>query len=183
MRDLNIFVWEQTCDRLFSFLNCFMRSNPNIVKWSLSSKLSPLTIKRIRVLSYNINNCVSLKYMIDCWWPLFIMFLGWTMANFGGHAIPGSFFLFYGFWLTVKHNLQHYWRTNPPKGRPIMPSFFKIMDYCEGGFTIFASFVGESSSQVHFLIRCCLMLIRLMSSCPRYHGWTVCGGRATCPPH
>ncbi|TKS83019.1 Transmembrane protein 45B [Collichthys lucidus] len=65
-----------------------------------------------------------------------------TMANFGGHAIPGSFFLLFGFWLTVKHILQHYWRTNQPKGRQIMPPFFKKMDCLEGGFQIFASFVG-----------------------------------------
>ncbi|KAM4546501.1 transmembrane protein 45B [Fundulus diaphanus] len=64
------------------------------------------------------------------------------MANFGGHAIPGTFFLLYGFWLTVKHVLQHYWRTSQPKGRQVMPPFFKRMDYIEGGFKIFASFVG-----------------------------------------
>ncbi|KAM9728337.1 transmembrane protein 45B [Menidia menidia] len=64
------------------------------------------------------------------------------MANFGGHAIPGSFFLFYGFWLTVKHILQHYWRSKQPKGKQIMPPFFKRMDYFEGGLKIFASFVG-----------------------------------------
>ncbi|KAF7205752.1 transmembrane protein 45B [Nothobranchius furzeri] len=64
------------------------------------------------------------------------------MANFGGHAIPGTFFLFYGFWLTVKYVLQHYWRTMQLKGRMVMPPFFKKMDYFEGGFQIFASFVG-----------------------------------------
>ncbi|KAM3601156.1 uncharacterized protein V6R79_008513 [Siganus canaliculatus] len=64
------------------------------------------------------------------------------MANFGGHAIPGSFFLLYGFWLMVKHTLQHYWRTNHPKGRNITPPFFKKMEYFEGGFAIFATFVG-----------------------------------------
>ncbi|KAM7397961.1 hypothetical protein PAMA_006030 [Pampus argenteus] len=64
------------------------------------------------------------------------------MANFGGHAIPGTFFLFYGFWLIVKHTLQHYWRTRHPKGRQIMHPSFKRMDYVEGGFKIFAAFVG-----------------------------------------
>ncbi|XP_038564467.1 transmembrane protein 45B [Micropterus salmoides] len=64
------------------------------------------------------------------------------MANFGGHAIPGSFFMLYGFWLTVKHIIQHYWRTSQPKARQIMPPFLKKMDYAEGGFQIFASFVG-----------------------------------------
>ncbi|XP_060910803.1 transmembrane protein 45B [Labrus mixtus] len=64
------------------------------------------------------------------------------MANFGGHAIPGSFFLLYGFWLTVKHILQHFWRTNQSKGRQITPPVFKRIEYIEGGFLIFASFVG-----------------------------------------
>ncbi|XP_042354781.1 transmembrane protein 45B [Plectropomus leopardus] len=64
------------------------------------------------------------------------------MANFGGHAIPGSFFLLYGFWLVVKYVLQHSWRTSQPKGRRIMPPFFKKMAYIEGGLQIFASFVG-----------------------------------------
>uniref|UniRef100_A0A3Q3X136 Transmembrane protein 45B n=1 Tax=Mola mola TaxID=94237 RepID=A0A3Q3X136_MOLML len=64
------------------------------------------------------------------------------MANFGGHAIPGTFFLFYGFWLTVKYILQHYWRRNQPKGRHIMPTFLKRMEQFEAGIVIFASFVG-----------------------------------------
>lgn len=64
------------------------------------------------------------------------------MANFGGHAIPGSFFLLFGLWLTVKHILHHFWRGNQPKGRLIRPPFLKRMDYFEGGFAIFASFVG-----------------------------------------
>ncbi|XP_026184818.1 transmembrane protein 45B [Mastacembelus armatus] len=64
------------------------------------------------------------------------------MANFGGHAIPGSFFLLYGFWLTVKNILQHFWRTRLAKKQNNMPHLFKRMDYIEGGFKIFASFVG-----------------------------------------
>ncbi|XP_051902750.1 transmembrane protein 45B [Hippocampus zosterae] len=64
------------------------------------------------------------------------------MANFGGHAIPGSFFLLFGLWLTVKHTLQRYWRKNQLNGRALLPPFFKRMDYIEGGLQIFASFVG-----------------------------------------
>ncbi|KAM8900581.1 transmembrane protein 45B isoform 1-T3 [Spinachia spinachia] len=65
------------------------------------------------------------------------------MANFGGHAIPGSFFLFLGFWLTVKHTLQHHWRTQSrPKARQVTPPLFRKLDYTEGGFQIFGSFVG-----------------------------------------
>lgn len=64
------------------------------------------------------------------------------MATFGGHAIPGSFFLLLGCWLTIKHILQHYWRTSQPKGRRIMSPLFRTLDYTEGGCLIFASFVG-----------------------------------------
>lgn len=69
------------------------------------------------------------------------------MANFGGHAIPGSFFLLFGFWLTVKFTLQHFWKTTQLKGRKSMPPFFKKMEYFEGGLQIFASFVGQFFSQ------------------------------------
>ncbi|XP_037323733.1 transmembrane protein 45B [Pungitius pungitius] len=69
------------------------------------------------------------------------------MANFGGHAIPGSFFLLLGFWLTVKHILQHHWRTSQPKARRVMPSLFRKLDYIEGGCLIFASFVGVMVEQ------------------------------------
>ena len=83
---------------------------------------------------------------------LYNLFPGLTMANFGGHAIPGSFFLLLGFWLTVKYILQHYWRTSQPKGRQIMPPFSKRMHYLEGGCLIFGAFVGQFSRQssVHF---------------------------------
>ncbi|XP_057677265.1 transmembrane protein 45B [Corythoichthys intestinalis] len=64
------------------------------------------------------------------------------MASFLGHAIPGSFFLLFGLWLTIKHTLQHYWRKNQPRGRAILPPFFKRIEYIEGGLQIFASFVG-----------------------------------------
>uniref|UniRef100_A0A8C7YEY3 Transmembrane protein 45B n=1 Tax=Oryzias sinensis TaxID=183150 RepID=A0A8C7YEY3_9TELE len=71
-----------------------------------------------------------------------LLFLGQTMANFGGHAIPGSFFLFYGFWLTVKYVLFHNWRRSQPKAKQILPPLFKRINYFEGGLQVFASFVG-----------------------------------------
>lgn len=70
------------------------------------------------------------------------------MASFGGHAIPGGFFLVFGLWLTVKNVLTHYWRRNKARGRPTAPPFFKKMNYAEGGLASFASFVGELSSPI-----------------------------------
>lgn len=64
------------------------------------------------------------------------------MANFGGHAIPGSFFFLFGIWLTVKHILCHYWKMNQPKHRQRTPPFLKKMHYFEGGLQMFAAFVG-----------------------------------------
>lgn len=69
------------------------------------------------------------------------------MANFGGHAIPGSFFFLFGFWLTVKHILYHYWTINHRKSRHGTPPFLKKLHYFEGGFEIFASFVGTMVEQ------------------------------------
>jgi len=64
------------------------------------------------------------------------------MANFGGHAIPGSFFLLYGLWLAVKHTLRHHWRTGQTAGRQKTPTFIRKMEYVEGGVEMFAAFVG-----------------------------------------
>ncbi|CAL8365038.1 unnamed protein product [Lota lota] len=64
------------------------------------------------------------------------------MANFGGHAIPGTFFLLYGLWLAVKHTLCHHWRKGQTTGRQKTPTILKYMEYVEGGFEMFAAFVG-----------------------------------------
>lgn len=111
---------------------------------------------------------------------------GVTMASFGGHAIPGSFFLLYGFWLTVKHILQHYWRTNQPKGRGIIPPFFKKMNYFEGGFAVFASLVGQfpfwSVCMLKLLKTCPLIAAGLLLFRLRYFGWTVRSKRSAGSP-
>ncbi|MEQ2179145.1 hypothetical protein GOODEAATRI_021618 [Goodea atripinnis] len=91
------------------------------------------------------------------------------MANFGGHAIPGTFFLLYGFWLTVKHVLQHYWRTTQPKGRQVMPPFFKRMDYFEGGFKIFASFVAPSPHMPNVVSVAGIMVEQFVVDGPHAH--------------
>ncbi|KAM6969769.1 transmembrane protein 45B [Aplochiton taeniatus] len=63
------------------------------------------------------------------------------MANFGGHAIPGSFFLMFGLWWSVKFPLRHYSKKSQRTGRHNVTLFTKL-DYIEGAFKIFASFVG-----------------------------------------
>lgn len=65
-----------------------------------------------------------------------------VMLAFQGHALAGTFFIFFGFWLVVKYILQHNKRTARTKGRQNEPLFLKRMDYIEGGLQTFASFVG-----------------------------------------
>lgn len=102
------------------------------------------------------------------------------MANFGGHAIPGTFFLLLGLWLTVKNLLRHFWRTKQPKGRCVLPPAFKKMCYTEGGLAVFASFVGLCRSRrLPWLRGRCwshpglILVAPLLSSPLRYHGGAV----------
>ncbi|KAJ3590807.1 hypothetical protein NHX12_008755 [Muraenolepis orangiensis] len=69
------------------------------------------------------------------------------MANFGGHAIPGTFFLLYGLWLAVKYTLRHHWRKGQTAKRAAAPAFLKKMEYVEGGVEMFAAFVGMMVEQ------------------------------------
>lgn len=68
---------------------------------------------------------------------------GGKMANFKGHALPGSFFLLFGLWWSVKFPLKQCWRKGRPKGRDRLPQFFIRIDLVEGGLKIFFAFVGE----------------------------------------
>ncbi|XP_018591839.2 transmembrane protein 45B [Scleropages formosus] len=69
------------------------------------------------------------------------------MANFKGHALPGSFFLLFGLWWSVKHPLQHCWKKRQPGPRPKLPSFFNRMDFVEGVLKVFFAFVGIMAEQ------------------------------------
>ncbi|XP_046876514.1 transmembrane protein 45B [Hypomesus transpacificus] len=69
------------------------------------------------------------------------------MANFKGHALPGSFFLLFGLWWSVKHPLQHCWRKQQAKGRQKPHPFFTRMDLIEGIIKIFFAFVGIMAEQ------------------------------------
>ncbi|MGH0142449.1 UNVERIFIED_CONTAM: hypothetical protein FKN15_076617 [Acipenser sinensis] len=50
------------------------------------------------------------------------------MANFKGHALPGSFFLLFGLWWSVKYPLLYFWRKNLAnfKGHALPGSFFLL---------------------------------------------------------
>jgi len=69
------------------------------------------------------------------------------MANFKGHALPGSCFLLLGMWWSVKYPLRHCWKRRQPRDGQKLPPLFKRMDLIEGVAKIFLSFVGIMAEQ------------------------------------
>ncbi|NXC28155.1 TM45B protein, partial [Campylorhamphus procurvoides] len=63
------------------------------------------------------------------------------MANFKGHALPGSFFLVFGLWWSVKYPLQYLSQRAKKKSHRIHS--FQRMDVVEGGLKIFFALVGK----------------------------------------
>ncbi|XP_062867819.1 transmembrane protein 45B [Trichomycterus rosablanca] len=54
------------------------------------------------------------------------------MANFKGHALPGTFFLLFGLWWSVKYPLQHIWNKRQHGRRQSLRVYFNRMDFIEG---------------------------------------------------
>ncbi|XP_030639143.1 transmembrane protein 45B [Chanos chanos] len=69
------------------------------------------------------------------------------MANFKGHALPGSFFLLFGLWWSVKYPMRQCWKNNLHGRRQKLPLFFTRIDLIEGAIKIFFSFVGIMAEQ------------------------------------
>ncbi|XP_066502155.1 transmembrane protein 45B [Hoplias malabaricus] len=69
------------------------------------------------------------------------------MANFKGHALPGTFFFLFGLWWSVKCPLQRTWEKRQPGGKQQMPKFFKRIDLIEGVLKTFFAFVGIMAEQ------------------------------------
>ncbi|KAJ7996691.1 hypothetical protein DPEC_G00239650 [Dallia pectoralis] len=69
------------------------------------------------------------------------------MANFKGHALPGSCFLLLGLCWSLKYPLRHCWRKSQPKGRPKLPPFCNRIDLIEGAIMVFLTFVGIMAEQ------------------------------------
>ncbi|KAJ7425762.1 hypothetical protein WISP_22023 [Willisornis vidua] len=62
------------------------------------------------------------------------------MANFKGHALPGSFFLLFGLWWSVKYPLQYLSQRGNKKSPRISP--LQRMDAIEGGMKIVFALIG-----------------------------------------
>ncbi|GAA6105666.1 transmembrane protein 45B [Tachysurus ichikawai] len=69
------------------------------------------------------------------------------MANFKGHALPGTFFCLFGFWWSLKCPLRHSWKKKQHGTRQNLPLFFNRIDLIEGSAKIFFAFVGIMAEQ------------------------------------
>ncbi|NWV84464.1 TM45B protein, partial [Dasyornis broadbenti] len=67
------------------------------------------------------------------------------MANFKGHALPGSFFLLFGLWWSVKYPLQYLSQKINKKSHGT--HCFQRVDAIEGGIKIIFSLIGMLAEQ------------------------------------
>ncbi|KFQ36695.1 Transmembrane protein 45B, partial [Merops nubicus] len=67
------------------------------------------------------------------------------MANFKGHALPGSFFLLFGLWWSVKYPLQYLSQKINKKSHRIY--CFQRVDVIEGGIKIVFALIGMLAEQ------------------------------------
>ncbi|NXT64078.1 TM45B protein, partial [Chaetops frenatus] len=67
------------------------------------------------------------------------------MANFKGHALPGSFFLLFGLWWSVKYPLQYLSQKVNKKTHKTY--CFQRVDAIEGGIKILFSLIGMLAEQ------------------------------------
>ncbi|NXW80601.1 TM45B protein, partial [Hirundo rustica] len=67
------------------------------------------------------------------------------MANFKGHALPGSFFLLFGLWWSVKYPLQYLSQKVSKKSHRTY--CFQRVDAIEGGIKILFSLIGMLAEQ------------------------------------
>ncbi len=68
------------------------------------------------------------------------------MANFKGHALPGTFFMLFGLWWSIKYPFRQIQRKKErqhgDRDRQMCTALNRI-DLIEGALKIFFAFVGE----------------------------------------
>ncbi|XP_055035940.2 transmembrane protein 45B [Misgurnus anguillicaudatus] len=72
------------------------------------------------------------------------------MANFKGHALPGTFFLLFGLWWSIKYPLRQMRRRERRHGdreNQRLTLLFKRIDLIEGALKIFFTFSGIMAEQ------------------------------------
>ncbi|KAM4650928.1 transmembrane protein 45B [Discoglossus pictus] len=67
------------------------------------------------------------------------------MANFKGHALPGSFFLLFGLWWSVKYPLKYL--NSKVKGKCHSTKCYQRMEFIEGILKVFFALVGMLAEQ------------------------------------
>ncbi|NXK90539.1 TM45B protein, partial [Formicarius rufipectus] len=67
------------------------------------------------------------------------------MANFKGHALPGSFFLLFGLWWSVKYPLQHL--SQRASKKPPRIWWVQHVDALEGGVKVVFAVIGMLAEQ------------------------------------
>lgn len=74
------------------------------------------------------------------------------MANFKGHALPGSFFLLFGLWWSVKYPLRHLSQKASKKSQ--RNYCFQRVDAIEGAVKIVFALIGKGYIRVAVLVAC-----------------------------
>ncbi|XP_044295539.1 transmembrane protein 45B-like [Varanus komodoensis] len=67
------------------------------------------------------------------------------MANFRGHALPGSFFILFGLWWSVKYSLKHHIRKLNKSGQ--VHHSFERLELIEGSVKVAFSIIGILAEQ------------------------------------
>lgn len=94
------------------------------------------------------------------------------MANFKGHALPGSFFLLFGLWWSVKYPLQYLSRKVSKKSHQIY--CFQRMDAVEGGIKIVFALIGKGCILVAELVTSQPIVLTVPESLLQ-RNWSRCG--------
>uniref|UniRef100_A0A8C2D3A0 Transmembrane protein 45B n=1 Tax=Cyprinus carpio TaxID=7962 RepID=A0A8C2D3A0_CYPCA len=73
------------------------------------------------------------------------------MANFKGHALPGTFFLLFGLWWSIKYSFRQIQRKKErqhgDRNRQMHTVLFSRIDLIEGALKIFFAFAGIMAEQ------------------------------------
>lgn len=94
------------------------------------------------------------------------------MANFKGHALPGSFFLVFGLWWSVKYPLRYLSQKASKKSQNNY--CFQRMDAIEGGVKITFAVIGKSYVELTMPTASHAVAMTIMESSLQ-RNWSGCG--------
>lgn len=94
------------------------------------------------------------------------------MANFKGHALPGSFFLLFGLWWSVKYPLRHLSQKASKKSQ--RNYCFQRVDAIEGAVKIVFALIGKGYIRVAVLVACQPVVMAMLEPLLQ-RDWPRCG--------